>query len=150
MISNGMYIWGWISFPIKINGYTLLSFQSSHFPFRLQRASARPERRGISAVWKLVQLIQQHADLWLNRPSCCARQCMCLHLCWGEASHRGKDALPLSTSHPMLLHEDANTLTFSTVLKEELRAFTHAHNNVKTLLLSKFYYEKSQCHQMNW
>lgn len=87
--------------PLKVNNYTLLSFQSSHFPLLLQRASACLEQHRSNAVWKHVHLIQQHADLWLNLPS------HCLYLHWGGTNHTGKGTIPLLTfnPHPIPLHK---------------------------------------------
>lgn len=99
------YLWMDFFWPLKINNYTLPSFQSSYFPFLLQRVSACLERHWSGAVWKLVQLIQQHADLWLNLPSRSSLQFICLHLHRGGMNHMEKGAIPLLTlnSHPSLL-----------------------------------------------
>lgn len=45
---------------------------------------------------------------WLNLPSHCALQFICLYQHRGEMNHREKGAIPLSTSHPILLHKDAH------------------------------------------
>lgn len=101
----------------KINDYTLESFQSSYFPFLLQPASACLERHRNSAVWKLVQLIQQHADLWLNlhfplRPAIY----LPLSTLRGDESH-GKGWYP--TFHPPnAATQGCYTLSYSTAVTE--------------------------------
>lgn len=61
-----------------------------------QQASACLERHRSSAVWKLVQLIQLHADLWLNLPSHCALQFIRLYLHWGLGEWGGDGKRVLS------------------------------------------------------
>lgn len=127
MISNSMYNLGCIFLPPlkkNINDYTLQSFQSSHFPLWLQRASVRLEWHRSSAAWKFVQLIQQHADLRLSLPSRCAPPFTSLYLRWEEMNHGEKGAILLSTSHPMLLHKDVLTLRHNTAVNEVLGSFT--------------------------
>ena len=131
--SNGtLYIWGWILFhfkknKIKSNDYTLQSFQSSLFFFSFSGCAEPPlrlEQHWSSAAWKLVQLIQQHADLWLNLPSRCALQFVCLYLRWGERNHREKGAISISASRQTLLHKDAHTHTPAQILHKDVSLST--------------------------
>lgn len=126
--------------PLRINNYTLQSFQSSHFPFLLQRACACLERHWSSALWKLVQLILQQADLGLNLPSRCSLQFICLYLHWGGMNHTEKGAIPLLTfnSHPVVLHK-MHTYSYSrhsTVVKKHSDHLLTASRSIGTMILT--------------